>query len=154
MEPQPGCWRMTIDSFIEQAGADWERAVEIKFIHSSGPGGQNVNKVATAAQLRFDPKGAGLSQAQIARLKIIAPGRFNREGLLVLTAREHRSQVLNREEAVRRLKELVARALAPPPRPRRATRPTKRAVEKRLEDKKRLGRRKNGRNRVLVASDE
>lgn len=139
---------MSINAFIEMAGAKWERAIEVKFIHSAGPGGQNVNKVATAAQLRFNPETAGLSPPQAARLRILASGRFNREGLLVLTAREHRSQVLNREEALRCLKELVARALAPPPRPRRVTRPSKRAVEKRLEDKKHRSRQKTGRNRV------
>lgn len=133
---------------------DLDKAVEIKFIHSAGPGGQNVNKVATAVQLRFDPLAAGLSPGPIARLKNLAPGRFSRDGVLILTAREHRSQALNRAEAFLRLQALLDLALSPPPKPRRSTRPTRRAVEKRLEDKKRRGRRKAGRRGGDFGGDE
>lgn len=124
-----------------------EKAVEIKYIHASGPGGQNVNKVATAAQLRFDPQAAGLDQMQISRLKSLVPGRLSREGSLIITARNHRSQILNKIEALNRLEQLLAKALAPPPKPRRATRPSKRAVEKRLEEKKHRSRNKTGRKK-------
>ena len=131
-----------------------EKASEISYIHSSGPGGQNVNKVATAAQLRFDPEAAGLSPIQIARLKNLAPGRFSREGFLIINAREHRSQSLNKAEALRRLEELVAKAKAPPPKPRRATRPSLRAVEKRLEAKKLHSRHKAGRKGISKWADD
>lgn len=124
-----------------------EKAVEIKYIHASGPGGQNVNKVATAAQLRFDPQAAGFNRTQISRLQSLAPGRLSRGGSLIITARNHRSQILNKMEALRRLEQLLAKALAPPPKLRRATRPNKRAVEKRLEEKKRHSRDKSGRNK-------
>lgn len=124
-----------------------EKAVEIKYIHASGPGGQNVNKVATAAQLRFDPEAAGLSPMQIARLKTLVPGRLSREGCLIITARNHRSQIMNKVEAINRLEQLLAKAMAPPPKPRRATRPSKRAVEKRLEEKRQHGRNKSGRKK-------
>ncbi|MDR1921067.1 MAG: aminoacyl-tRNA hydrolase [Candidatus Adiutrix sp.] len=128
---------------------EW-RGVEMKFIHSSGPGGQNVNKVATAVQLRFNPEESNLTEAQIARLHILAGERINHEGLLIITARTRRSQLLNKKEALSRLAELIDRAKAPPPRPRRATRPTKRAEEMRLADKKRRGRGKAARTAIKL----
>lgn len=133
---------------------DMEKAVEIKYIHASGPGGQNVNKVATAAQLRFDPQAAGLSPVQIARLKTLVPGRLSRDGHLTITARSHRSQALNKAEALERLQRLLALAAAPPPKPRRATRPSRRAEEKRLEEKKRRSRNKLSRKSVDSWSHE
>jgi len=122
--------------------------IEIKYIHSSGPGGQNVNKVATAAQLRYDLSRAPLSESQSARLRALAPNQVSRDGFLIITARSHRSQALNKAEALARLENLLARATAPPPKPRKATRPTKRAVERRLTDKKLRGRSKARRGAV------
>ena len=127
--------------------------VEIKYIHSSGPGGQNVNKVATAAQLRYDLSLSPLSESQMARLKTLVPKQISRDGFLIITARNHRSQALNKAEALARLENILARATAPPPKPRRATRPTKRAVERRLTDKKRQGQNKIRRGPVS-SSDE
>lgn len=114
---------------------NWE-AVRIKFIHSSGPGGQNVNKVATAAQLRYDLSLSGLTDEQIERLKALVPGQITRDGVLVITARNHRGQGLNRQEAYDRLTVLLRKAKAPPPKPRKATRPTRGSTERRLETKK------------------
>ena len=127
-------------------------ALEIKFIRAGGPGGQNVNKVSTCAQLSYDLNKSGLSQGQLSLLAIWAPSQISRQNVLIITARNHRSQALNRAEAVARLTELLKKALAPPPRPRRATRPTRRAVERRLEDKKRRGAHKAVRG--VVRSDE
>lgn len=127
---------------------------EIKFIHSSGPGGQNVNKVATAAQLRYDLSRSGLSEGELARLKALVPGRITRDGFLVITARNHRSQALNRDEALNRLAALLARAQAPPPKPRKATRPTRRAMENRLAEKKSRAQRKVRRGAVRGSEDD
>ncbi|MDR0881849.1 MAG: aminoacyl-tRNA hydrolase [Candidatus Adiutrix sp.] len=134
------------DKVVESA------ALEIKFIHAGGPGGQNVNKVSTCAQLSYDLNKSGLSPGQLSRLAILAPSQISRQNVLIITARNHRSQALNRTEAVARLTELLKKALVPPPRPRRATRPTRRAVERRLEDKKRRGAHKAARR--VVRGDE
>lgn len=128
--------------------------LEIKFIHSSGPGGQNVNKVATAAQLRYDLSKAALSEIQLGRLRALAPSQVTRDGFLVITARSHRSQGLNKAEALERLAALLARASAPPPKARRSTRPTRRAVERRLTEKKRHGQGKARRGRVDYSKEE
>ncbi len=128
--------------------------VEIHFIHSSGPGGQNVNKVATAAQLRYDLSRAPLGEAQRRRLQMLAPGYLSRDGFLVITARNHRSQALNKAEALARLADLLARAMAPPPKPRKATRPSRRAVERRLTEKKRRGQSKAGRGPVKISGED
>ncbi len=128
--------------------------LEIKFIHSSGPGGQNVNKVATAAQLRCDLSRSGLSEDQLARLEALVPSQITRDGFLIITARNHRSQTLNRDEALSRLAALLARAQAPPPKPRKATRPTRRAVENRLAEKKRRAQSKTRRGVVKISGDD
>lgn len=129
-------------------------ALEIKFIHSSGPGGQNVNKVATAVQLRYELSRSGLSEMQLARLRALVPGQVSRDGFLVITARNHRSQALNKVEALERLDELLRRAQAPPPRPRKATRPTRRSAERRLADKKRRAEHKSRRGGVRPGDDD
>ena len=129
-------------------------ALEMKFIHSSGPGGQNVNKVATAVQLRYDLARSGLTEAQVGRLRALVPSLVTRDGFLVITARTHRSQGLNRAEALERLEALLARASSPPPKPRRETRPTRRAVERRLAEKKRRGQGKARRGRVDISHDD
>lgn len=106
------------------------------FIHSAGPGGQNVNKVATSVQLRFDLKSSPSVPPFIKNRAItIAGRRFNKEGILVLEASKHRSQERNREDARNRLKEILLEASEPPPPPRRKTKPTRGSVERRLKAK-------------------
>jgi ribosome-associated protein len=106
------------------------------FIRSSGPGGQNVNKVATAVQLRFDARNAaGLSERVRERLIGLAGQRATKEGVIVIEAGRFRTQEQNRADARQRLLALLAKAAEPPPPPRRKTRPSKGAVERRLRDK-------------------
>lgn len=114
-----------------------EREIEESFVRASGPGGQNVNKLATAVQLRFDVRGSPSLPAEVrARLEKLAGARMTREGVLVIAAQRHRTQARNRQDALERLVDLVRRA-AIEPRPRRPTRPTAAARERRIEVKKR-----------------
>ena len=114
-----------------------EREITETFIRASGPGGQNVNKVASAVQLRFDATGSpSLPEAVKARLVRLAGNRLTQDGVIVITAQRFRSQERNRADAVDRLVALIRRA-AEPPKPRRKTRPSAAQREKRLAGKAR-----------------
>lgn len=109
--------------------------VALSFVRSSGPGGQNVNKVASAVQLRFDlQRSSALAPEVKARLRALSGRRLTSEGAILIIARNHRTQESNRREAEARLTDLIKRALIPP-KPRKATKPTRAARERRLEQK-------------------
>ena len=113
-----------------------ERDLQIDFIRASGPGGQNVNKVATAAQLRFDVHASSLPEDVKARLIHLAGNRITSEGVLLIEAKRFRTQEQNREDSIQRFVELVRRSLEAP-KPRKKTRPTQASKEERLKEKKR-----------------
>jgi ribosome-associated protein len=115
-----------------------EREIDERFVRASGPGGQNVNKVATAVELRFDVRGSSLPQSVKDRLTALAGSRMTSDGVLLIDSREHRTQKQNREEARARLV-LLLRAAAVKPKRRRPTRPKPAAREKRLVEKKQRG---------------
>ncbi len=138
---------LTINDDI--AIADWEMTES--FVRASGPGGQNVNKVASAVQLRFEAaRSPHLDAGTKARLKRLAGSRWTVDGAVVIASDRHRSQVLNREDARNKLRALIVAALHRP-KPRRPTRPTKGSVRRRLDAKTRRGEIKATRGRV---SDE
>jgi ribosome-associated protein len=122
-----------------------EAELEEHFIRASGPGGQNVNKVASAVQLRFDVR-ASPSLPDTVRAALLAGGRLTRDGVLLITARRFRDQEKNRADARARLAEILRRA-AIPPKPRRATRIPKASKRARLDAKKHRARLKQGRGR-------
>jgi ribosome-associated protein len=112
------------------------------FVRASGPGGQNVNKVSSAVQLRFDLAGTAiLNERQKARLRGLAGRRLTDDGAILITARDQRTQAANRREALARLTDLIQRALIEP-KVRRPTKPTRASKERRLEHKTQSGRRK------------
>lgn len=117
-----------------------EAELEFSFIRASGPGGQNVNKVATAVQMRFDARRSpSLTNDVSVRLQKLAGSKLTSEGVIVITANRFRTQERNRADAIGRLVEMIARAAEPPPPPRRKTKPSKAAKAKRVDAKMRRG---------------
>ncbi|HEX3700629.1 MAG TPA: alternative ribosome rescue aminoacyl-tRNA hydrolase ArfB [Phenylobacterium sp.] len=123
--------------------------VQVRAVRASGPGGQHVNKVSTAIELRFDVRGsASLPERVKHRLEHLAGSRLTLEGVLVLLAQEHRSQEMNRQAAFDRLIGLIRKAAEPPPPPRKKTKPSRAAKQRRLDAKTRRGGLKATRGRV------
>jgi len=122
-----------------------EHELQFDFVRASGPGGQNVNKVATAVQLRFDIANSPSLASEIkGRLIQLSGNRVNTDGVLLIEAKRFRTQEQNREDAIRRFVDLVRKALTEP-KSRKKTKPTKASQEKRLTAKKRRGAIKKGR---------
>lgn len=128
--------------FVAEGDLDYRAA------RSGGPGGQHVNKVETKIELRVDPAAiVGLNPGALARLKALAGHRLLPDGLIAIVAQESRHQFANKQIALEKLQALVASSLVPP-KPRRATKPTRGSQERRMDSKKKEGAKKKGRGRV------
>lgn len=138
---------------INAAIAIDEKEISFDFIRASGPGGQNVNKVATAVQLRFDVKHSpNLNEVVRNRLAILAGRRISQEGILVIKAKRFRTQEQNRQDALDRLVALIRKAVQKP-KPRKKTRPSKASKERLLAAKRQRSRVKQMRRRVGACED-
>jgi ribosome-associated protein len=139
--------RVTADISVD------ESEIQLQSVRASGPGGQNVNKVATAVQLRFDVvHSPSLPEDVRGRLLLLGGARVSKEGVLVIDARRFRTRERNRQDALERLVELIREA-AEPPKPRRRTKRTLASVRRRLEAKRRRGETKSLRGPVSTADE-